>query len=272
MSEVHGTLNDVFVAVDGLQFHCRVEGAADGPWMIFSNSLATNLSVWDEQVDAFRQRYRILRYDQRGHGKTDVPSSPCTFDRLAEDAAQLLEHFGIEEGVFVGVSMGAVTALRLAQRFPERLRAVIACDGQPSSPPTAAETWEQRIVLAQQSGMDALVEPTVGRWFHQPFLHDDSPRLEEVRAMIRTMPAEGYIACARALQHYDFRKDFSEIQIPVLLLVGAEDGVLPKAMRTLHETMPTSTFVEIAEAGHLPNIERAASVTKTIEEFLARIA
>jgi 3-oxoadipate enol-lactonase len=271
VSETRGPSEDVFVEIDGLRIHCRLEGAAGGPWMIFSNSLATDLSVWDEQVEVFAGHYRILRYDQRGHGETEVPAAACTFDQLTEDAAALLDYFGVEAGVFAGVSMGAVTALRLAQRFPNRLRAVIACDGQPASPASAEETWEQRIHVARQSGMDALMESTLERWFSDDFRGRGGPRLDEVRAMIRNTPIDGYIACARALQRYDFRTDLAKIRLPVLLVVGEKDGALPAVMRSLHLTIPGSKFVEIVGAGHLPNIERAADVMRATEIFLDQV-
>jgi 3-oxoadipate enol-lactonase len=256
------------VKANGIEFNCRVDGRTDAPWLVFSNSLATNLSMWKKQVAAFANSFRILRYDQRGHGSTDVPVSPATFDILAEDAAALLEAFGIERATFVGVSMGAVTALLLAARFPDRLARVVASDGQWVAPPGSAEVWEERIRLVLKEGMDPLVEQTFGRWFRPDFLGTNSPLLQEMREMIRTTPSEGYIASIRALQKYDFRAVFPAISLPTLLVVGEKDGMLPSVMKEMNQLIPGSALIEIAGAGHLPNVEKPEAFNRVIEPFL----
>jgi 3-oxoadipate enol-lactonase len=261
-----------FVSVRGFRFHCRVDGADGLPWMVLSNSLATNLSMWDVQVAEFAERYRILRYDQRGHGQTEVPDAACSFEQLAEDAAALLEHFGVKDAILVGVSMGALTALLLGERYPARIRAVIACDGQPVSPADAAEVWRERIAVAEEQGMEALVEPTLQRWFRPETLAANRPGIRAIGEMIRKTPAAGYIASARALQQrYDYCEGFEKIRVPVMLLVGAQDGALPEVIRSLHERMPGSHFELIDKAGHLPNVERPAETNQAIERFLAAL-
>jgi 3-oxoadipate enol-lactonase len=261
--------SDTFVEARGLRFRCRVEGKADAPWIVFGNSLATNLDVWQSTAAALANRYRILRYDQRGHGLTGVPADPCTFDVLADDAIALMDHFGIAAAVFIGVSMGAVTALRATERFPHRIRACVACDGQPSSPATNAGVWHLRMKEARTQGMESLVEPTVARWFPPSF--DDQPTLGKIREMIRTTPVEGYVISAQALLDYDLRAGFATIRVPVLLLAGAADGILPAAMRAMHGTIANSRYREIDGAGHLPNVQTPQAVLQEIELFLATL-
>jgi 3-oxoadipate enol-lactonase len=261
-----------FVELQGVTFHCLLEGPAGAPWMVFAHSLATDLTIWNEVVAEFAGRFRILRYDQRGHGKTSVPSGPYSFDMLVDDGATLMEYFDITDAVFVGVSMGAVTALLLASRHSARLRAAIVCDGQPSSSTNASEIWEQRAALACQASMQALVEPTVERWFRPSYVASNSSRLNEVRAMIRSTPVEGYIQSTYALHDYDVREECRSIRMPLLLLVGAQDGTLPAEMHALHATIAHSKFVMIEDAGHLPNVEQAGLVSDAVADFLDELS
>ena len=256
------------VEANGISFRCRIDGAEQAPWLIFSNSLATNLSMWDGQVAVFGRSYRILRYDQRGHGGTSVPGEGCTFDQLADDVVALLDALRIERATFVGISMGAITALRLAARYASRMARIVACDGQWASPAGSAELWEERIKVAGSQGMDALVEPTVQRWFRPAFLAANPPVLGKVRQMIATTPAGGYIACSKALEKFDFRESLRESSVPTLFVVGALDGTMPQAMREMHQALAGSQFREIAEAGHLPNIEQAEEFNRILAGYL----
>lgn len=256
------------VEANGIRFHCRVDGRKEAPWLVFSNSLATNLSLWDGQIAMLENSFRILRYDQRGHGGTEVPSEPCTFEQLADDVIALFDALAIPRATFVGVSMGAITALRLAARNASRLDRVVACDGQWAAPAGARELWEERIAIVQNQGMEALVEPTMRRWFRPEFIASNPPSLEKVRRMIATTPAGGYIACGRALQKFDYRQCLPQISIPTLLLVGTADGAMPEAMREMHQAMPGSNFVEIPNAGHLPNLENPEVFNRTLAKFL----
>ena len=256
------------VEANGIRFHCRVDGRKEAPWLAFSNSLATNLSLWYGQIAMLENSFRILRYDQRGHGGTEVPSEPCTFEQLADDVIALFDALAIPRATFVGVSMGAITALRLAARNASRLDRVVACDGQWAAPAGARELWEERIAIVQNQGMEALVESTMRRWFRPEFIASNPPSLEKVRRMIAATPAGGYIACGRALQKFDYRQCLPQISIPTLLLVGTADGAMPEAMREMHQAMPGSNFVEIPNAGHLPNLENPEVFNRTLAKFL----
>jgi 3-oxoadipate enol-lactonase len=238
---------------------------------VFSNSLMTNLAMWDRQERTFRDSYRILRYDQRGHGGTETPGAASTFDELADDLEALCERFQILRAVVIGVSMGGVTALRMAQRHPSRVAGLVACDCQWFSPATAKAVWDDRIRMAYDDGMSGLVEPTIARWFRPAFVERNGPGLDEVRRMIRSTSVAGFVSCARALQSFDVRPGFTRISAPTCFLVGDGDGVLPTLMREMHRGLPGSSFMQIAEAGHLPNIEQPATVNHAIQAFLIQI-
>ena len=153
------------INTNGISINCQIDGPEGAPWIVFSNSLATSIAMWDEQAAALKGSYRVLRYDQRGHGGTDAPAGRYAFDTLLADALGLLDALHIDKAHFAGLSMGGATALGLAERHPERFNRIIVCDSPCQSTPQSAQQWEERITIAQSKGIDALVEPTVSRWF-----------------------------------------------------------------------------------------------------------
>jgi len=150
---------------NGITINYRIDGPEDAPWLIFSNSLATSLSMWDEQAVALRDSFRVLRYDQRGHGGTDAPAGRYAFDTLLADALALMDALAIKKANFAGLSMGGATALGLAQRRPDRFERIVVADSPCQSTPQSSQQWEERIAVAQKQGIEALVEPTIARWF-----------------------------------------------------------------------------------------------------------
>src|SRR5262249_300106 len=141
------------------------DGSDGAPWLVLSNSLATNLTLWDEQARELGRAFRVLRHDQRGHGASEASGGRYTFDQLIADAVALMDVPAIQRAHFAGLSMGAATARGLGLQHPERLEKVIVCDSPCQSTPTSSQQWEERIVVAQKQGMEALVEPTIARWF-----------------------------------------------------------------------------------------------------------
>src|SRR5262249_9817803 len=176
------------IKANGITINCEIDGPDGAPWLVLSNSLATNLAMWDEQADDLKGRFRVLRYDQRGHGQTEAPAGRYTFDLLMADALALLDALSIARAHFAGLSLGAATALGLAQRHPGRLDRVSVCDSSCASTPASSQQWEERIAVAAKDGMEALVQSTMTRWFPPEILAANPPYLDKVRAMIRTTP------------------------------------------------------------------------------------
>lgn len=257
------------VVHDGLRFRCALDGPEGAPWLVLSNSLVTDLSLWQPQVDAFAGRFRILRYDQRGHGGTAVPDGPATIALLAEDAAALMRHFGVHGAVFTGVSMGASTGLCLAQRHPALVARLVMSDGQAATAPGGAAAWEGRIGIGQRGGMAAYADATLPRWFAARSRAEAHPAIPRVRAMIEATPVAGFTACARALQGYDFRPGLGAMRQPVLLVAGEEDGAMPATLQALASAVPGARYAEIPDAGHLPGIERPDAFNAALAAFLA---
>ena len=257
------------IKANGITINYQVDGPEGAPWIVFSNSLATSTAMWDEQAAALKSSFRVLRYDQRGHGGTEVPAGRYAFDTLLDDALGLLDALGIAKAHFAGLSMGGATALGLAERHPDRLDRVIVCDSPCQSTAQSSQQWEERIAVAQREGIDALVEPTVGRWFPPETLAKNPPHLDKVRAMIRATPVNGFIGCAAALADHDYASAVATVRRPVLFMVGEKDGATPAAMRKLHEKQAGSRFVALPGAGHISNMDRPAEFNRALSEFLA---
>ena len=161
-------------------------------------------------------------------------------------------------------------ALGLAQCHPERIARAIVCDSGCASTPQSAQQWEERIVAAQQGGMEPLVEPTVARWFPPGIVAKNPPYFDQVRAMIRGTPAAGFIGCAAALADHDFRSAVAGTKPPVLFIAGEKDagGAVPAAMKALQQDLPGSRYVELPGAGHISNLDDPAGFTRALREFL----
>ncbi|HET7411264.1 MAG TPA: alpha/beta fold hydrolase [Pararhizobium sp.] len=258
----------VSVTLNGLRFSCRLDGEnAAAPWLVFSNSLATNVTVWNAQVEALAGRFRILRYDQRGHGRTEVPTEPYGLADLGRDAHALLDRFEIERCAFVGLSMGVPTALQLLADCPGRIERLVLCDGQAQTAANGARSWDERIAFAREAGMDAVADVTVKRWFGADFVA--SGKAEAMRRMIAATPLEGYVGGARALKNYAYAAVLPKIAVPALLIAGARDGAIPEAMRAMSRSITGARMVEIPDAGHIPNVEQAGAFNRVLDEFLA---
>ncbi len=253
--------------INDITINYRVEGKEGAPWVVFSNSLATDLSMWDDQVAALKDRYRILRYDHRGHGGTDAPAGAYNFSTLVSDVVGLFDHLGIERAHFVGLSMGGMTALGLAQQHPNRVGKIIVADCGGASTPAGAAQWQERMQVATEKGMEALVEPTLGRWFPAEFIAKNPPVLDKVRAMIRRTPVNGFNGCAAALSDFDFRAGLAGMKMPTLFLCGTKDAAFG-GLKALHAGVAGSKLAELDGAGHISNLEQPANFTQSIATFL----
>jgi 3-oxoadipate enol-lactonase len=258
----------MYVKANGITFHYKLEGPEGAPWLVFSNSLATDFSMWDAQAADLHQSFRVLRYDQRGHGGTDAPHGRYSYATLLADALALFDTFGIDRAHFCGLSMGGATALGLAELHPDRLDRIIVCDSGAMSTPASAQQWEERIQAAQEGGMEALVEPTVTRWFPPEIHAARPPYLDKVREMIRATPVNGFIGCSAALADHDYNTAVGTVTLPVLFLAGAKDGVTPAAMQDMNRRLPGSHYVELEGAGHISNLDRPAQFTTAVRQFL----
>ena len=255
------------VKANGITFNCQIDGARGSPWLIFSNSLTTNLSIWEHQARALSGRYQILRYDQRGHGKTEAPEGRYAFATLLADVIALMDALEIRRANFCGLSLGGATALGLAEQHPDRIERAIVCDSPCASTPASAKQWDERIAVAKANGMEALVEPTLQRWFPPDVYGGNAPAVAKVRDMVKSTPLNGFVGCCAALGDHNFRSAVANVSRPVLFMVGEKDPP-NAAMREMNKELAGSRFVEIAGAGHISNMEQPDVFTTALEKFL----
>ena len=258
-----------YADIGGCRVAYRFDGPAGAPVVVLSNSLSSNLSMWDDQMAALTAKFRVLRYDQRGHGQSEATPGPYSFDMLADDVRGLLESLGIDSVHFVGLSMGGMTGMNLAVRHPEILKSLALCDTSAHMPPP--DMWDDRIALARKEGMAATSEPTLGRWFTVPFHAARPDAIERVRQMIESTPVEGYAGCCMAIRDMDQLEAISGIAVPTRVIVGAEDPSTPvAASQAIHERIAGSDLVIVGDAAHLSNIEQTDVFNAALLDFLSR--
>ncbi|HMB47302.1 MAG TPA: alpha/beta fold hydrolase [Afifellaceae bacterium] len=250
---------------------CRVDGDAANPWLILSNSLATDHRMWSPQLETLTRTHRVLRYDTRGHGASSATPAPYALTDLVSDVIGLMDGLEIENASFMGLSLGGITALGLALDHSDRIERIICCDARADAPEIYQQIWPANIARAREAGMDALVEPTLDRWFSEPFRTnpDSAQVLEATGDMIRATSVEGYVGCASALMGLDYLPRLPEIATPALFVVGETDPAAPAdVMKTMAEKTPGADYVLIPEAAHLSNLERPDLFNKAVRDWL----
>jgi 3-oxoadipate enol-lactonase len=249
------------IELNGVTFRYELDGPEGAPWIVFSNSLTTDVSMWDGEVAQLRDRYRILRYDTRGHGQTDAAPGPYSLDMLVGDVVALMDAVGVDRAHYVGLSLGGMTGIGMAIAHPDRLISMAACDARAFAPPEWAALWIDRMALAREKGMEALVEPTVERWFTKGFREqpENAAALDGIRRMIRETSVEGYTGCGEALQKLDYRGGLAGITVPCLFMTGESDASTPPAeSQAMAAAVPGAECVIVTPASHISNIENPA--------------
>lgn len=257
------------IAANGINFVCRIDGPEDAPWLTFSNSLNTNFALWDAQAELLKDRYRILRYNTRGHDGTDAPPGPWDLQDLAADIVGLWDALGIARSHFVGLSIGGMTGQALALGWPARIGAFVLADTRADFTGEFAATVPGLIARVAREGLGPLVEGMPLRWFTEAVRTARPELVDQARALIAANTAKGYVACADAMTRLDFMDRLHEIELRTLLICGAQDlGTPPAGMREMRARMPNATYVEIDPAGHLSNLENPAAFNAALVPFL----
>ncbi len=255
---------------NGIQVNYQIEG--DGPLVVMSHSLACTVSMWDEQAEALKHKYQVLRFDTRGHGATDAPPGAYTLELLTDDLHGLLGALGVTSPHFVGLSMGGMIGMTYALKYPGVLKSLVLCDTSSRVPPDAQPVWDERIKAATEQGMAPLVEPTLKRWFTEPFLARRNSVVERVAGLIRSTPPQGYVGCCHAIPRINLTDRLAAIKCPVQIIVGDKDVGTPVAMsEAIHKAIPGSELVIIPDASHLSNLEQPAAFNAALLKFLARV-
>jgi 3-oxoadipate enol-lactonase len=238
---------------------------------MLSHSLASSLVMWNPQLDVLESKFKVLRFDTRGHGDSDAPQGKYTLEMLAEDAVALLNALEIDAVHFVGLSMGGMIAQNLALDHGNRLKSLTLCDTSAIMPDEVQPIWQQRIDAAREKGLQDQVDETLERWFTPEYLSQNPPQVEMIRRQILATPVVGYIGCSEAIRYLDNLKRLSEIDIPTLIIVGEEDPGTPvAASEAMQDRISGSKLVVLPDARHLSNIEQSGAFNEALMDFLLK--
>lgn len=256
-----------FATINGAKFAYRSDGPENGPVVILSNSLLTRIEMWDKNMEALTNRYRVIRYDMRGHGRSEVTPAPYTVDLLAADLVGLMDHLNIQKAHLVGLSLGGMVSQNVAANHPERVLSLSLCDTATEIFPRS--TWEDRISIAKQNGVQALAEGTLSRWMVDSFRQEQPDEVARIREIILGTPDEGFIGCASAIRDMNQTLLVLKIKAPTLVIVGAQDASTTVDHATvLHRLILGSKLVVIDQAAHLSNIDQRDKFNQALRSFL----
>jgi len=255
--------------INGARLAYRLDGPADAPTVMLSNSLMSTMAMWEPQMPALTERYQVLRYDTRGHGESEVTPGPYRIEQLADDAAALIDHTGIGPVHFVGLSMGGMIAQQLGIRHPQAVRSLSLCDTASEMPPRAM--WEARFATARAEGMAGMVDGTIQRWFVPSFPARAPDVIQQVRDMILAIDVEGYIACGSAVRDMSQTHLLKQITTPTLILLGRDDPACTlAASEVLHREIAGAQIHVIDDAAHLSNLEHPDQFNRVLRDFIDR--
>lgn len=253
---------------DGVRLHYEIEGREDGPPLLFSNALGTDLRLWDAQAEAAAGLgLRVVRYDQRGHGSSGAPAGDYTLERLGKDVLDLLDQLKIQQTAFCGISLGAMTGIRLAMHHPRRFSRLAFCNASVWMPPR--QGWDDRIKAVGEGGMQAIADSAVERWFTQEFRASELQEVERIRAIVLGIDPGGYAGGCAAVRDMDLRDRLGLIEAPTLVVIGAHDpSTPPERGQYLVERIPGAQKV-VLESAHLSNIEARDEFNRIVLGFLS---
>ncbi len=255
---------------DFLHREVRIEYAIDGPddapMLLLSNSLGTAMAMWEPQMPELTSRFRVVRYDMRGHGRSAVPPGPYSIAVLGGDVIALMRHLECARAHFCGLSMSGIVGQWLALHEPAHLDRLVLCNTAARIGP--AEAWNARIAAVAAGGMFAIAEPVLARWFTPAFIAAEPPAVAAARAMLLATSPAGYAAACAAVRDADLREDVARIGTPTLVIAGAHDvATTPADGRFLAERIALARYVEL-DAAHISNLEQPAGFTRAVLDFL----
>jgi 3-oxoadipate enol-lactonase len=260
------------VHCNGCTFRCSLEGRADAPLVTLSHGLATDMTMWDDLVPRLTQRYCVLRYDSRGHGGSAATAGDYSLAMLEDDVIGILDALDFARTHFVGLSMGGMVGLGLALNRPNRMASVAVCDARGSAPAEYRAAWSDRGQKVRDGGIEAMVEPSVTRWFTPGFQRSHPEIIDRMRDVVRRTSPDGYCGSAAALRELDYERLLPDTLVPMLFMTGSGDqGAPPAVVRAMQAKAPCSHYVELPDAGHISVMEQPALFAAAILDFVEGI-
>ena len=257
---------------NGVEIHYTLDGPSGAPVVTLSHSIAADLTMWDPTVPALTPRYRVLRYDVRGHGGSEATAGEYSLEQLAGDAQALLGALGIARTHWVGLSLGGMIGQALALSAPEMLASLVLCDTASGMPPEMQPVWNERIAMVEAGGAGAQLDDVLTRWFTPGFVASRPDVVATTLAMIGRTSPRGFAGCAAAIRDLDFTERLSGVRLPTLLVVGEQDEATPPIASQLMQALIKDAELEILPgAAHLANVEQPEAFNRVLTAFLARV-
>lgn len=251
--------------LDTVQLHWHEDGPADGPAVVFANSLGTDLRLWDKVVPLLPKKLRLIRFDKRGHGLSSCPDAPYAMDDLVADTEALLDQIGVRDCIFVGLSIGGMIGQALAARRPDLVRALVLSNT--AAKMGDAAMWQSRVSAIRADGIESVADAILDRWFGPDFRNTDEATLW--RTLLTRTPVEGYVGCCQAIAGTDLRPTTAKLQLPTLGIAGSADGASPPDLvQDTTGLIPGARFRVISGAGHLPCVEKPDEYAGLLAKFL----
>ena len=257
-----------FAKVNGTTLHYRLDGPEQGPVMMLSNALASDLTMWEFQVPALVEAgFRVLRYDSRGHGHSAVPEGPYSIEMLTDDAVGLMDGLGLEKVHFCGLSKGGMIGQMLGSQYGDRLISLTLSSTAAYMAPK--EIWDERIETVRKDGMAVVVDATLDRWFTKAGQIHLTSSVEKVRHIILNTPVEGFCACCAAIRDMDQRETIGAVFTPTLVMVGEYDSGTPvSAAEYIHQRIASSALTIISNAAHFVHMEQSSMFNHALLDFI----
>ena len=251
---------------NGCPIHYEMEGAQDKPVLMFCNSLGTNLHMWDTQMPAVLNHFRVVRYDRRGHGKSGVPAGPYNMEMLGRDALSVLDAAEVEKTSWCGLSMGGMVGMWLGANAPQRVNRLILSNTSAYFPDK--EIWNGRIKTVLDKGLPAIVQGTLERWFTAGFREREPKKIEWLSEMFLRTDPEGYIACGEAVRDMDHREIIKSITAPTLVIAGRHDPATTVEHGEFIRSRIPGASMTVLDAAHIANVEQPHDYTDAVLGFL----
>jgi 3-oxoadipate enol-lactonase len=250
----------------GFALHVEVEGPESAPVLMLSNSLCTDLRMWDDQVPAFTQHFRLVRYDRRGHGKSGVPKGPYTVDDFGHDALAIMDGLGLKKVNWCGLSMGGMVGQWLGANAPERIEKLVMSNTH--SYYSDKVVWDERMKLATEKGMAFAAGPAMTRWFVKDYIAQHPDRVALIQKMFAETSLEAYLGCCAAIRNMDMRPTHPRIKAPTLVIVGLQDPATPAAAgEEIQKRIPGAKLATI-DASHLSNMGQPKAYADLVLNFM----
>jgi 3-oxoadipate enol-lactonase len=252
-----------------LPLNHRITGPAEAPVVVFGNSLGTALAMWEPQVQALAGRFRVVTFDQRGHGASPVPPGPYAMSELGADVVGLLDQLSIERASYVGLSIGGMAGIWLAANAPERLERLVLMCTSAYAPP--ASRWHERAAAVRAAGTtETIADAVVERWFTPAWAAAHPQEIAAHRAMIAATDPDGYCGCCEAIAAMDLRQELLRVSVPTLVVSAADDLALPtEHQRLIADAIPGARFELVADAAHIASAQQPDVINRLIEEHLS---